>query len=157
MVLAIGEVGLDRYTDVPGELQMKVFGEQVELAELMGMPVIIHAVKSYTELIRFSRTAGVSVPMIIHGYRGSLQMAEDLLGSGYYLSFGKHLLESDKVREVFGALPLERVFLETDESDAPVGEIYRAAAEIKDISPGLVRLHMAKKVQTIFSGRKQRE
>ena len=152
-VLAIGEIGLDRFADVPEELQMRVFGEQVELAGQMKMPVIIHAVKSYSELIRFSRTAGMPVPMIIHGYRGSLQMAEDLLGHGYYLSFGEPLLESDKVREVFGALPLDRLFLETDESEAPIAEIYRAAAEIKEISTGSLLLHMVQKVRTIFPGR----
>ena len=152
-VLAVGEVGLDGLTEAPPELQMKVFMEQVKLAREKGLPVIIHAVKAYQELIAFSKTIRPSVPMIIHGFRGSLQLAEDLLKFGYYLSFGEPLLEADKAREAFAGVPLERVFLETDESDVPIGEIYRAAAEIRGISVDSLRLHMFEKTLEIFSRR----
>jgi TatD DNase family protein len=150
-VLAIGEVGLDSFTEATPELQMKVFEEQVELAVEARLPVIIHAVKTYQELIGFSKSERPTVPMIIHGFRGSIQLAEDLLRHGYYLSFGEPLLESDKVREVFSRLPIEKLFLETDESEAPIGEIYFAAAELKCTTLSSVRLHMFEKTMNMFS------
>lgn len=150
-VLAVGEVGLDSFTEAPPELQMKVFEEQVELAVETGLPVIIHAVKTYQELISFSKSVRPSVPMIIHGFRGSVQLAEDLLKHGYYLSFGEPLLESDKVRDVFARLPIENLFLETDESEAPIGDIYIAAAELKCTTLSSVRLHMYEKTMNLFS------
>ena len=150
-VLAVGEVGLDSFTEAPPELQMKVFEAQVELAVEARLPVIIHAVKTYQELIAFSKSVRPAVPMIIHGFRGSIQLAEDLLKYGYYLSFGEPLLESDKVREVFARLPLENLFLETDESEAPIGDIYIAAAELKCTTVSSVRLHMFEKTMNLFS------
>ena len=150
-VLAIGEIGLDGLADALPDVQLQVFEAQVELAEQAGLPVIIHAVKTHQELIAFSRSVRPSVPMIIHGFRGSVQLAEDLLKQGYYLSFGEPLLESDKVREVFARLPLEKLFLETDESEAPIGEIYRAAAEIRDTTVASIRLHMYEKTLKLFS------
>ncbi|MCA1747683.1 MAG: TatD family hydrolase, partial [Bacteroidales bacterium] len=99
----------------------------------------------------FSKSLRPPVPMIIHGFRGSVQLAEDLLKYDYYLSFGEPLLESDKVREVFARLPIEKLFLETDESEAPIGEIYAAAAELKCTTVSSVRLHMFEKTMNLFS------
>ena len=152
-VLAVGEVGLDSLTEAPVELQTKVFEEQVKLAGEKNLPVIVHAVKTYQELIGFSKRVRPTVPMIIHGFRGSLQLAEDLLKFGFFLSFGESLLEADKVREAFAGVPLEKVFLETDESDVGIGEIYGAAAEIRGIEVESLRLHMFEKASEIFSRR----
>ncbi|MEX0981132.1 MAG: hypothetical protein WD577_12175 [Bacteroidales bacterium] len=74
-----------------------------------------------------------------------MQLAEDLLKFGFLLSFGESLLEVDKAREAFAGVPLEKFFLETDESDVPIGEIYSAAAEIRGASVESLRLHMFEK------------
>jgi TatD DNase family protein len=150
-VLAIGEIGLDSLAEALPDVQMKVFESQVKLAERAGLPVIIHAVKRFQELVAFSRSAGPSVPMIIHGFRGSLQLAEELLKYGYLLSFGAPLVDHEKVRSVFSELPLDRLFLETDESDVPIEAVYGAAAAMKGTTIETVRLQMVERVKEIFT------
>lgn len=128
-VLAVGEVGIDKLIKVPMDLQLKVFGIQVEIAEMADLPVIIHNVKANQELIHFAREFNPSVPMIIHGFRGSKQLADDLIKVGFYLSFGQALLQSVDLQKVFSSLPLEMLFLESDESEEGIQEIYLKAAE----------------------------
>jgi TatD DNase family protein len=150
-VLAIGETGLDRVITTSLKLQLKVFEAQVGLAELADLPVIIHAVKSSQEMIAFFKEYKPAVPMIIHGYRGSLQLAEDLIKAGFYLSFGESLMSIEKVREVFKVLPLEKLFLETDESTESIITIYKSAAALKEEPLEKLRSHMQVKVQEFFA------
>jgi TatD DNase family protein len=149
-VIAIGEIGIDRTIELSVDLQLRVFEAQVEFAVSEAMPVIIHAVKSYQELIHFARTTVPEVAMIIHGFRGNLQTAEMLIRFGYHLSFGAPLLNSPKVREVFSCLPPEKIFLETDESESSILDIYEAAAGLKGMSTDVLRDHMVENTYNIF-------
>lgn len=133
-VLAIGEAGLDAMVPTPMDLQEKVFRTQVEIAELAGLPVIIHAVKSYQELIGFTKSHKPAVPMIIHGFRGSAQLAGDLLKFGFMLSFGEPLLKSEKVAAAFREVPAGKFFLETDESEVDIAKLYERAAQLRAVS-----------------------
>ena len=81
-VFAIGEVGLDKSIEAPLEKQMNVFEKQVEIAEFAELPVVCHVVKAFNEMIEFMKVYKPVVPMIIHGYNGSKQMAEDLVKAG---------------------------------------------------------------------------
>lgn len=88
-VVAIGEAGLDALRGPEREVQMPVFLKQARLAEKLGKPLIIHAVKSNAELISLIRSERPSVPWIIHGFRGKPQLARQLTGCGFHLSLGK--------------------------------------------------------------------
>lgn len=133
-VLAIGEAGLDAAIETPMDLQEQVFRAQVEIAELAGLPVIIHAVKSYQELIGFAKAHQPAVPMIIHGFRGGTQLAGDLLKFGFMLSFGEPLLQSEKVAAAFREVPAGKFFFETDESDLDIARLYERAAQLRSVS-----------------------
>jgi len=133
-VLAIGEAGLDATIKTPMDLQEKVFRAQVEIAEMADLPVIIHAVKSYQELIGFAKGYQPAVPMIIHGFRGGVQLAGDLLKFGFMLSFGEPLLQLEKVAAAFREVPGGKFFLETDESDIEIVRLYEHAAQLRGIS-----------------------
>lgn len=69
-IVAIGEAGLDKLTHTPWELQKKLFLDQIDLAENLKKPLIIHCVKAWPELIAIHKTSRPSVPWIIHGFRG---------------------------------------------------------------------------------------
>jgi len=133
-VMAIGEAGLDATISTPADLQERAFAAQVEIAEATDLPVIIHAVRRYQELIGFVQTHRPAVPMIIHGFRGGTQLAGDLLKFGFLLSFGASLLQSEKVAAAFRELPVGKFFLETDASELPVAEIYNRAAQLRSVS-----------------------
>lgn len=149
-VLAVGETGLDATIDTPMELQEKVFRAQVEIAEVAGLPVIIHAVKSYQELIAFSKTHQPGVPMIIHGFRGGVQLAGDLLKFGFLLSFGEPLLQYEKVASAFREVPGGKFLLETDESDIAIARLYERAAELREANLQELRAEQHQLFRKIF-------
>ena len=150
LVLAIGEAGLDRMVSAPLELQIRVFEAQVEIAEQAGIPVIIHAVRSFNELIGFSKHHRPSVPMIIHGYRGSVQMASDLVREGFYLSFGAALLKDPRNADAARTIPYEKLFLETDEDEADILQIYQRMAAIRRITMAELKHEMIKNALAVF-------
>jgi TatD DNase family protein len=129
-VLAIGECGLDTVCDTPMALQRAVFILQIALANEIRKPLIIHCVRAFDEVLTILRKHRVSVPVIFHGFRKADRLAAKILDAGHYLSFGRHLL-TPSVAEVFRKLPVDRVFLETDDTDIPIADIYEAAATIR--------------------------
>ena len=74
-VLAIGEAGLDKLAQTDYVLQQEAFEKQAILAHEMGYPLVIHAVRSADEIIRFKRKMQPSNPWIIHGFRGKKELA----------------------------------------------------------------------------------
>ena len=128
-VVAIGECGLDTRCDTPADLQRAVFIRQIELAQAVQKPLIIHCVRAFEEILTILRKRKVSVPVMFHGFRRSEQLARKIIDDGHLLSFGVHLL-TEPVAEVFRNLPPNRVFLETDDAEVPISHIYAAAANI---------------------------
>ena len=129
-VVAIGECGLDTRCDTPADLQRAVFIRQIELAQAVQKPLIIHCVRAFEEILTILRKRKVSVPVIFHGFRRSETLARKIIDDGHLLSFGVHLLMAS-VAEVFRKLPPDRVFLETDDAEISIAGIYAAAARIR--------------------------
>ena len=130
-VLAIGEIGIDRAIDTPIHKQLTYFEAQLNIARAMQKPVIIHAVKSYSDLVPFLKKT--KVPFIFHQFQGNQQQAKELLKYNAFLSFGKNLFEP-KSEQTFQTIPLENIFLETDTSPhLHIADIYRKAAELKEM------------------------
>lgn len=150
-VLAVGEAGLDGTIGVDMDLQRQVFEAQVEIAEFAGIPVIIHAVKANESLISFAKSRKAGVPMIIHGFSGGEQLAADLVKFGYYLSFGSSLFKSEKTAQAFASLSMDKIFLETDESELPVNDIYVRASELKSMQTGKLAGQISKKTNHLFN------
>ena len=144
-VLAVGEAGLDRLAQAPLPLQTDLFRRQTLLAETVGKPLIIHAVKAQAELIALKRELQPAMPWVIHGFRGKPQMAESLSRHGFHLSFGeKYQPESLRIT------PADRLFLETDESTVPIADIYARAAATRGITAEKLRLSVEQNVHKVF-------
>lgn len=148
-VLALGEVGLDKLTECPYPIQIKAFEEIVRISESNGKPLIIHCVKSVDELIAIRKKMRPALPWIMHGFRGKPQQADSLLRHGFYLSFGEHY-NSQVMKEI----PIERLFLETDESNVPIDELYNRAAAIRHISAEELKLAVLHNVNNVFGVKK---
>ncbi|MES2560994.1 MAG: TatD family hydrolase [Bacteroidota bacterium] len=130
-VLAIGEIGIDRAIATPIQTQLSYFDAQLNVARALQKPVIIHAVRSYSDLIPFLKKT--KVPFIFHQFQGNEQQAKELLKYNTYLSFGKNLFEP-KSEQTFKTTPLENIFLETDTAaHIHIADIYRKAAELKEL------------------------
>ena len=128
--VAIGECGLDKNSKASIEKQLFVFGKHIELSEQEQKPLIIHCVGFFNELFELKKTLKPQQLWIIHGFRGKPELAKQALINGCALSFGEHFNpESVKVT------PIERLFIETDESNLPIEEIYAQIAIAKNCLP----------------------
>ncbi|MCP9761696.1 TatD family hydrolase [Lacihabitans soyangensis] len=133
-VKAIGEIGLDKLKGPDLKLQEEVFLKQIRVAEAVKKPAIVHCVKSFNELIAIKKVVRPKVPMIIHGFNRKVDLAKELTQKGFFLSFGRDLLESDLVKEALKSIPLEQVFFETDDDKVLiVSQVYKTAADILKI------------------------
>jgi TatD DNase family protein len=132
--LAMGECGLDKRIEVPMELQQMVFEKQLLLAQQYQKPVVIHCVAAFQELIEIIKKLKISVPILIHGFSKSEQLAKQLLDNGFYISFGKYLLLNPELELVFKSMPNDRFFLETDTVEKGIEAVYELAAKYKGIS-----------------------
>lgn len=148
--LALGECGLDKRIDIPMSLQIAVFEKQIALAEKYQKPLVLHLVAAFDELIEIKKRLKISVTIIIHGFSKNEQVAKQLLANGFYLSFGKYLLQNPELKEVFQSVPNDRFFLETDSIDETIEEVYALAAKYKNMSLPEIQLQVAINWKTVF-------
>lgn len=130
--VAIGECGLDGLIDINDSLQEDVFYRQIELANERNKPLIIHCVRRFSQLIHFKKKA--KVPMIVHGFNKRKTVGEELQKHQFYLSFGKTVLHHVNLQQFVKNFPLEKLFLESDDADFNLQELYQKVAELKGIT-----------------------
>lgn len=131
--LALGECGLDKRIEVSFQLQQEIFEKQLTLAQKYQKPVVIHCVAAFQEVIAVKKKLKVEVPMIIHGFSKNNQTAKQLLDNGFYLSFGKNLMQNPDLETIFKNIPENRFFLETDMIAETIEDVYTLAAKYKNI------------------------
>ena len=112
--LALGECGLDKRIEIPLDLQISVFKQQLELVKETQKPIVLHCVAAYDEVIAIKKEMKMENPMIIHGFSKNEKVAQSLLKNGFYLSFGKYLLRNPDLEKVFTFAPENQILLETD-------------------------------------------
>lgn len=149
-VLAIGECGLDKICTTNFSLQHDVFIEQLHLANKIGKPLILHCVKAYEEILQLLNSQPVHVPVIFHGFsRQSIPLAQKITGKGYYISVGK-ALQLAKMQLLLKALPIQNIFLETDDAAIPVALVYEWAATAFSVSIESLSLQLQKNAARVF-------
>ena len=115
-VVAIGEIGLDYYYDLsPRDLQRHWFKRQLELADELKMPVIIHSRDAAQECFDIIKNSNVRNG-VIHCYSGSAEMAEEYIKMGFYIGVGGSLTfkNNKKGVETVERIPIEKILIETD-------------------------------------------
>ncbi|MFA6294708.1 MAG: TatD family hydrolase, partial [Victivallales bacterium] len=153
-VVAVGECGLDRACGVPFDLQLLAFRPQVELAAMLGKPLIIHCVRAYPELVFEKKSCRNSPPWIVHGFRGNPETASQLIKHGFHLSFGEALMNDVRLGEILASVPEDRYFLETDESNMSIREIYGKAASLRNTDPESIIVQQRKNALSLFGNGK---
>ena len=115
-VRAIGEIGLDyHYEDVPRAQQIIAFEQQLELAEALHKPVIVHEREAHADAMDIVRRHP-DVRGVFHCFSGAKELALWLVERGWYIGFTGVLTfkNARKAVEVAQALPLDRILIETD-------------------------------------------
>ena len=150
-VVAIGEIGLDYYwaETPPKDLQQMVLRRQLLLAQELRLPVIIHDRDAHADTMAIVREFP-QVRGVFHCFAGSTEMARELIGMGWMLSFNgaATFKNARKAPEVIAAVPLEKLMIETDapyltpvphrgerNDSSYVRFVAEKIAEIKGLSP----------------------
>lgn len=116
-VKAIGEIGLDYYWEEnpPREQQKEVFRKQMELAEELNLPVIIHDRDAHKDTLDIIKEYP-EVKGVVHCFSGSLEFANECIKLGYYIGFTGVITfkNAKKILEVAKEIPLDKMLVETD-------------------------------------------
>lgn len=116
-VRAIGEIGLDYHwaENPPRELQQQAFHAQLDLAEKLDLPVIVHDRDAHHDCLDIVR-AHPNVTGVYHCYSGGVEDAKTLMKLGWMISFTGSITFKNARRalEVIDLLPLDRMMIETD-------------------------------------------
>ncbi len=131
--VAIGECGLDRSVSTDFALQEMIFKEQIRVAENQSKCLIIHCVRAYSDIINLKIQTKSEVPWILHGYSGNMETTWSLIRHGFYFSVGERLLKNVSSHSVLRTIPTERLFMETDDSEISIRQIYLSASQILKI------------------------
>lgn len=153
--LALGECGLDKRIALDLNSQITIFKDQLLLVQKTNKPVILHCVAAFQEMIAIKKELKIENAMIIHGFSKNAQVADSLLENGFYLSFGKYLMQNPALETVFKNIPEDRFFLETDSSDFTIEAVYKKASEIKQISIEEMKKQIALNFERIFNKKLQ--
>ena len=149
-MLAIGECGLDRSIALDFALQEWCFKQQIQIAENHHKPLIIHCVRAYPDLIKYKKENKSGLPWIIHGYYGNLETTLSLSRHDFYFSVGERLLKDETKHGIFRLIPIERIFLETDESELSIAKIYSMAAFALKIDENVLTQIISNNFDSVF-------
>lgn len=115
-IVAVGEIGFDyHYDDTDRETQRAYFEMQMRVAEMYGLPVVIHDREAHGDcfdmVCKYPKVRGV-----FHSYSGSAEMAADLIRRGWIVSFSGVVTfkNAERVRAVVKSVPMDKLLIETD-------------------------------------------
>ena len=114
-VVAIGEIGLDyHYEKETKDLQIKIFREQIKLANELNLPVIVHDREAHEDTLNILKE--LKPKGVLHCFTGSVETAREILKLGMYIGLGGAVTFKNAVKpvEVAKFVPEDRLVLETD-------------------------------------------
>ncbi|MCD4814572.1 YchF/TatD family DNA exonuclease [bacterium] len=154
-VVALGEIGLDYHVfpDYPAPdraAQQQAFSQQLEIARIFELPVIVHVREADEDALRLLEKAG---PFhnggVMHCYSGGMTYLSQIMELGFHIGVGGPLTypKSQEIREVVRQVPIKRLLLETDcpylppqsnrgkrNEPAYLAEVAQAVAEVRGIT-----------------------
>ncbi|ETB63921.1 TPA: TatD family deoxyribonuclease [Candidatus Nomurabacteria bacterium] len=179
-VVGVGECGLDYYHLSPDsvEKQKKAFIDQIELANELEIPLMLHIrnsdenlnISAYQDVLeilkKYSKVKGV-----IHFFAGTLKDAKDFIDFGFYVSFAGVITYPPKkndprkinYEEIIKELPLDRIMADTDSpyvapvphrgkrnESVYVKDIVKKIAEIKRLDEEKVAIQILENAKKLF-------
>jgi len=149
-VIGIGEAGFDRIRGAKPDLQEKAFTAQVEISEEVKVPLFIHCVKAWDELLKVHKEVDPDMKWIIHGFRGKPELAKQLLDKGFHLSPWVEWAIRPESTGTLSTVPLDRLFLETDGFDIEIESVYRVVAEHLDMGLDVLKKQIYSNFHNVF-------
>ncbi|MPZ19587.1 MAG: YchF/TatD family DNA exonuclease [Luteitalea sp.] len=164
---ALGEIGLDYHYDfAPREVQHAVFRTQIQLAQELDLPVVIHTREADADTTRIlgEENRG-ALRGVFHCFTGDGRLAAAALDLGFYLSFSGIVTfpRADGLREVAKQVPRDRYLVETDSpylappphrgqrnEPALVARVVEVLATVRETSPEVVAAETTANFEELF-------
>lgn len=161
-ILGIGEIGLDYHYDTNKEKQRQLFKRQLDLANKLNLPVVIHSRDATEDTIKMLKQ--YNLKGIIHCFSGSVEIAKEYIRMGYKLGIGGIItFKNSKIQKVIEQISLENIVLETDSpylspepfrgkqnSSKNIPIIAKKISEIKNISLDEIERFTTKNCYELF-------
>jgi TatD DNase family protein len=123
-VVAVGEIGLDFYRNLSArKSQIEAFEKQLDLSIELGLPVVIHSRNAHRETykilsawVKSTLSVGRLRRGVIHCFSGDIELAQQYLEIGFYISLAGSVTypSAGELVQVAKEIPLDRLLLETD-------------------------------------------
>lgn len=113
----LGEIGLDWYWQYGNmDKQLFLFESQMDMADRLGLPVLIHDRDADNQTIEVIRKKALAQAGIIHCFDGSPELMKEALDLGYFISFAGNVTfkKNQNLRDMLSLVPKDRLLLETD-------------------------------------------
>lgn len=116
-VVALGEIGLDYYRKFGNkDSQIELFIHQLELADQLDLPVIIHNREAGEDVLNILKDKLPRRGGVLHCYSENWEYAEEALKLNLYISFAGNVTyrNARNLHETAKNMPLERMLIETE-------------------------------------------
>ncbi len=168
-IVAVGEIGLDGVIAKQQNnmnKQQAFFHFQLELANQVNKPVIVHHRRCHQEIIQSLKKIPVQRAGVIHGFSGSYQQGMTYIEMGFKLGIGGTITypRAEKTCKAVAKFPLTALVLETDAPAMPIfGEqgknnsplkliaIFNRLAELRQESPAELKVTIEQNVKQLFA------
>lgn len=116
-VVAIGEIGLDYYWNEENkELQKLAFEKQIEMANRLELPIVIHTREAVMDTLAILKQKEVVKKGVFHCCPLNRELVKEALKLGFYISFAGPITfkNSKNANEIMEMVPMDRMLIETD-------------------------------------------
>ena len=177
-VVAIGECGVDYHlyekSKYPEKIitpevknrQKTIFGQQIQLAKELKLPLIIHNREAGEETLdtlhHFCQDDGIYPPGVFHCISGSKKLLQKILALDFFIGVDANITYSQEVQTLVGDAPINKILLETDapylgpnrngarNTPQSVKIVARAVAKIKNLPEAEVATRTTDNAQRLF-------
>lgn len=149
-IYAIGECGLDRVHENIASIedQKYVLLKHFEEAARRKIPLILHSVRTYSDVLEILKKIKFQQPVLLHAYGGNDHEMHELLKYRVYFSYGARLFNTDKRLLI---TPIDKLLLETgDQLEYTIADIYKKASESLGIDLDKMENILEKNFLTFF-------
>lgn len=115
-IVAIGEIGLDRYwvrDDKKNEKCKEIFVRCLDISKELNLPVVLHSRDAEEDVFKLICENNIK-QAVFHHYSGSMTLAKKIIENGYYISIPTIIKTSKNLKKIGRTFPLDRLMTETD-------------------------------------------
>lgn len=121
-IVAIGEIGLDYYWVKDNkEAQIKCFKEQIELANKLKLPIVIHSRDASLDTYNILKDNPAKYGTLMHCFSPTEDLVRMVLQNGFKVAFGGNITynRSKSFYKYMDMIPVEQIVIETDSPYLP--------------------------------------